>query len=798
MQSKTAFYHSFICWAIYLAICSVIPTTLAAEVDNNIDSYNLSNKLYWFEDKSQLMTINDIISPHSLDRFQIHSNDSFNLGINDSNIWIKLNLSTLPLNQAIDAWFLSIENPLLEDIEIYRFNNNELSEKTIMGSSLAFENRPIKQRNFIYPINSLEKGELKLYIKIHSSGTLKIPLYLYSDARILEKTIHNNIYYGMYFGAIFGFALYNLLQFIQTRERFFLYSLGYLVSFGGAQATINGYSFQYIWPQLPALTPPFTIALLSFCSVFGLLLCKRFLAHSKRPVHFAITLNTALILAICLAFLSPYINHQLAVEIMLMLTMATVFAITAACFSSIKYGDKSSYLFLLSWGCIIPCVIAYSLMSADYINTSIFIEYAIPTGSVLQAVLLSLALGNRIREKQIRQINTETNAKQSLLESNDNLQTQNTRLEEQCALKDSFLATISQELRTPITSIDGSLNLINTKNLDHQLYSYIHAARESAKTLTSLIDSILHFSEIQAGTAKIKKESFEIRPSFNHLIESFRTRCQAKGIVFNWHIDKAVPSYIVGDVNQLQLVISQLMDNAIKYTEQGTVGATISTHADQLILTVNDTGSGINQAQLDIIFQEFQRSDADYIRHHSGLGIGLLISHRLSLLMKGQLQVESALGEGSVFTFSIPLVIPNIIHHREEILTLNHTKEKVVLVAEDNPVNQMVLKGMLEKMGCLVLTADHGEQAIELLKQQPVDIILMDCQMPIMDGFKTTQVIRQASNAYSTTPIIAVTASAMSGDNERCIAEGMNDYLKKPIDRNLLEQKIIYWLNETT
>ncbi|MCR8921162.1 response regulator [Dasania sp. GY-MA-18] len=783
---------------LFCALVLLIPAkALAVDLDDGRNHYNLNEDIYWFEDKSQLMTIADIIQPQNLDRFQLNQKKLFNLGFKESNVWLHLQLQRPQSQAANKEWFLSIDNPLLDHIEIYQYSQKTLTKTTVLGDLLSFEKRQVKHRSFITPLR-FESNNIDLFIKITSSSVLKVPLYLFDDIKLAEQYGYTSNYYGMYFGVIFCAFIYCFFKFIKTRERFLLYGFSYILAFAFIQATLSGYAFQYLWPQRPEFNQASIILSVSLSCLFGLLTCRHFLALPESKSSFEIALNGSIALAIVLTLLVPFVSYQTALEITLMLILSASTAVFACTISSISLGDKTARLFLLAWLCMAPGIVNYCLITANYVDVGLLTETAILAGSALQVILLSLALDNRSHEHFKNSFALQASAQQQLAQQVAELETKLNHSQRASLLKDSFLATISHELRTPVNSIEGSLSLVDTNTMDQQQSHYINAAYNSAQNLTTLINSILHFSEIQAGTAKTKKESFELRPIFNRLADAFRHRCNTKNITLNWHIDKNVPNYIVSDSDQLSLILSQLVDNAIKYTEQGSITVTISTEKQQLIFSVHDTGQGINPTKLSSIIKEFQHNNSDYMRHHHDMGIGLSICHRICLLLNAELHIESTLGQGSLFTFVAPLQLPNITQPQDHSAEPNSHKEKIVLIAEDNPVNQMVLKGMLEKLDCIVLTANNGQQALDTLQQQPVDIILMDCQMPIMDGFEATKKIRQTNSAYSNVPIIAVTANAMAGDNEQCIALGMNDYIKKPINRELLAQKIQHWLREAS
>lgn len=307
----------------------------------------------------------------------------------------------------------------------------------------------------------------------------------------------------------------------------------------------------------------------------------------------------------------------------------------------------------------------------------------------------------------------------------------------------------------------------------------------------------MSFFSLENGSATIKKQAFEVRIVFKELIEYYRDLAHKKGLNFHWHIDPELPSLIISDQEKLLHISDQLLSNAIKFTHQGNIDASLSctNNNESLQLTVRDSGTGIKKEQYSAIFERFKQLDNSHSREFNGLGIGLSICRSLAHLMHGELTFESSTNKGSAFSVTLPLNTPaentQITRHLP-----TQRSQKTVLIAEDNPVNYLILKGTLENLRVSTLHAQNGAEALEILALHPVDLILMDCQMPKMDGFQTSQAIRSSNAHYSKTPIIAITANTVAIDLEHCLSQGMNDLIKKPINRNILEDRLNRWLHQ--
>ena len=382
------------------------------------------------------------------------------------------------------------------------------------------------------------------------------------------------------------------------------------------------------------------------------------------------------------------------------------------------------------------------------------------------------------------------------------------RAEESTQLKSRFLASMSHEIRTPINGIYGMLGLLNNGNLDEAQQNYVRMARQSTKDLLHIINDILDFSKIEAGKLLVERHDFNLEALLNETIEHYAFEGEPKGIPveLNCTLDE---KWVSGDTVRIRQIISNLLSNAVKFTSEGKVSVNVSIErADdhyRFDCEVSDTGVGIDASKLDNIFSLFSQEDESTTRQFGGTGLGLAISKQLIQLMGGDIEVSSKKGQGSKFKFHILLYpplearMPTTASSETaaiESLTESNTKPLILLV-EDNNINQVVAREHLSD--CRVMVTTNGQQALEALQgaKAHFDLILMDCQMPVMDGYEATRRIRagEAGERYQQTPIIALTANAMKGDRDTCIAAGMNDYISKPFNESELRQKVWQWFH---
>jgi signal transduction histidine kinase/CheY-like chemotaxis protein len=373
------------------------------------------------------------------------------------------------------------------------------------------------------------------------------------------------------------------------------------------------------------------------------------------------------------------------------------------------------------------------------------------------------------------------------------------KAEESTKLKEAFLANMSHEIRTPMNAIIGFSDQLYKCKLEEKEKEYVKIIKSAGENLLTIINDILDISKIEAGMMTFEEHTFSVKEIFKSLNVMLMGKAKEKNLELLFICDDDVPDSLLGDTTRLTQIIINLAGNAIKFTQKGsiTVGARVTKYENGITLlefSVKDTGIGIPLDKLEHIFERFRQAESHITRKYGGTGLGLSIAKQLVELQGGTLSVKSEIDKGSFFSFCIPYKKSVEVVHEIEAVREKYDMTELcklnILLVEDNQLNVKLILSLFSEYKLKLQVAENGSVGVEMLKKGNFDIILMDMEMPVMNGYEAANIIR--NELKSDRPIIAMTAHAMAGERERCLSLGMNDYISKPINANLLFEKIYY------
>lgn len=755
--------------------------------------------LWYFEDASRELTLAQAQARFHNGEF-LPETANLNFGYNDSAFWVvfMVNVPRSTMRERLREVVIELDYPHLDHIEFNKLTSDgSLLKHLKLGDSEPFISRELNSSLFAIPDTLIPGITYQYWIRIETTSSMQLNPSIWDKDRYLESRSHIQMAYGFFFGILVIMAIYNLFIGFSTRDISYFYYVGYIASFCLLQACLWGYAYQYLWPTLPFMNDyAIPVSILSALICAGMFTKSFLQTQTHSPTH------NKLLTALCIAggvllVINLFIPYEVRVRLAVWLSLLFTVILLHAAAAVAQKGQQSAKLFLWAWSTMLVGAVIYGFAALGFLPSNLLTRHAAQIGSALEVVLLSFALAYRINRMKAEKRAVEARAKRALESKNLELQHALRQITKSNSLKDEFLATISHELRTPMNGIEGSLHMVRHNLPEGSDQRHINAAFYSAHHMTQLVESLLEYSELQSGNWKLNEQPFNLEQLVDKLTENLQKEYVSSDLEF--HLDKDIQLHhrVVGDADRLNHLLFQLLDNAFKFTHEGSVKLRVNAqeNADSCAIEfeVTDTGIGMRPDQLKTIFEGFRQVDGSFSRQYGGLGIGLSICKAITDSMQGSISIETSPNQGSRFRVVLSLRKADPIEQPKP--QLQHLPGSPrVLVVEDNPVNQLTLIAMVKKLGCQVSKAGNGEEAVRLCHQEHFDIILMDCQMPIMDGFEATRIIRQPGNLNSEVPIIAVTANVMSGDRERCLSAGMNDYVKKPIKMNVIRERLFHWL----
>lgn len=924
----------FIC----LALFGSLMLSCLTYADHNAEPIPLS-LYYWLDSEKHFVKDFDTSRPPDLPaRFSNETNwlgfspqwnaiqpRDANFGIVQNVLWMKIDI---PSPQSSGKRLLEIANHKITKLSVFvvhhQGNASRVTDHYELNDGMPISERPYHTRNFVLPLELSPESSATVYLRIENLYPMKIPITLWTPESLERQNESRMLFQGIYFGVVLIMAIYNLCIYFFVRDKSYGTYSGFIICLAAYIMIDRGLAIEYLWPNHPELDFRMAMIFTALGSAISIPFTIHFLSLHQNAPRIARAFRYLYWLWITIMFIALVYPTIWLILVIVLLLIPGSLSLLAVGLLMWRKGIPAAPYYTLAWFVLVTAIGIFDVYTAGGLPITLLTEYSLQAGNMIEVTLLSLGLAYRIKslDQQKREADMLTKA------------------------KGEFLANMSHEIRTPMNGILGMAELLRDTPLTTQQSTYLNTILSSGTTLMTVLNDILDFSKMDAGRLQLEQVSYNIRKLVDDSAGVFAMKAVEKDLFYNSYIEPEVPARITGDPTRLQQVLTNLISNAFKFTESGSVVLHVDCDEQNKVLrfTVTDTGIGIAEEKVATIFEQFTQADRATTRHYGGTGLGLTISRGFVELMGGSIGVISKSGQGATFWFEIPIVNPvpfglpdnpelawrtrqlrllilspdhhfvdqvrkyqalwhfaadtasslheaiqnnrdlaNPYHfiivdqHCEDFSantfsnllarqpwTLNthymlaikpgfnraqlksalsvvnedqamdsrltfeefpisvsrlqmkmvesmglgklvaqrQSSEQLltdarVLVVDDNPVNVLVVKGYLRKLGIEPVVADTGRTALGLVfgSMYRFDLILMDCEMPEVDGYEATRSIRnwEKENRFTPQNICALSAHALESNREKCMAAGMNDFLAKPVVFAELKTKLMQY-----
>ncbi|MDX1693864.1 MAG: 7TM diverse intracellular signaling domain-containing protein [Ketobacteraceae bacterium] len=640
-----------ICLAfLFAAVCLLlIGSTVYADVEAK-PVIELKEMAYW-ADRNSDTTIEDLLKHKIAPKWEYANNADLNLGYHSAAVWVRFDIKNHRV--GTDKQLLEIGYALLDYVNVYLVSDDQVLQDFVLGDAYSFETRPIAHRHFVIPL-TLPPGKTSLYMRIETSSSVQLPMQLWNPLDFYETDQKFQLAHGLFHGALLIMAAYNLFVWFMLRSAAYLYHVFFVLSFSLLVLTIDGFAFQYLWPESVWWQNQSICVFVAITTAFGFMFCRQFLSTAKYSPRLDLVARSLLYLNIIFATVSVFVTYSQLVKPALVLAGVSCSAMLLIGIIQYARGYHAARFYVLAWACLLIIMVLYVFGKlALFSALAPYLESAPKIGAALMVSLLSFALTDRInaiRKEKDKAKEREFSAKQEVV-----------RIQAANQAKTIFLANMSHELRTPINAVIGYSEILIEDAEEDGEAGYVtdlYKIRDAGKHLLNLIGDILDLTKIEAGKMDLTPVRFSVRRLIDTVCDGVRPLLEANGNKLDVNISNDVTELFQDDVKMRQILFN-LLSNSAKFTKNGRVSLTvevISVNGDRMIeFEIKDTGIGMSENQMERVFDSFTQADASSTRKYGGTGLGLTITKSFCELLGGTISLESQEGKGSRFIVRLPV-----------------------------------------------------------------------------------------------------------------------------------------------
>ncbi len=786
----------------------------------------LGKHLEIYLDSTQALTIDSLLAADSSVAWAKSEVDVPSFGYQKGNFWARF--AIVEARTQINPLILEFAYSQIDYLDIYVVENNKLVQTMRAGDHLA---RSEWARDTRLPSFPLVPGQnTQVYIKVSGGASLQIPLVLSTEAAYTQQLMSEESFQNLYFGALIAMLAYNFLVAVGTKLRVYYFYVAFLFGYGLFQLSLSGHGSYLIWRDWLWFSDASVVVSNLIFSSGSILFSVHLLEIEKGKRFTQLFVRSFLCMAAVMLFLYPILGYSLTIKVMIvsMVIPWFLFLMTYS-FLSLKEGGEVARWFVLAWFFFIVGGLITALRVTGLIPSTNFTQNAQQMGSVVEFILLSFALAQRIKSLQKRiQIEQEhaLEAEKRAREADAKALAEERRLNEQ---RDQLVANTSHELRTPLNGMMGLIQAIIRREgdkLSSDTKRSLQGIVQSGQRLAALIGDLLDFSRGQRGSIPLYRGSISVRDSAQQVVDILTPTLEGRPVEISLYVPDDLPPVYV-DPNRLQQILFNLTGNSCKFTEKGKIEIAAKQDGDRVIITVEDTGSGIPAEAQARIFEAFTQADGGIARRYGGTGLGLAIVKQLVEAHGGEVGVQSMVGYGSTFWFSLPVCHDNdnitesakasLENHLITLLTQieagrgsqnqleiadtpthevhpHHAADTnlEILVVDDEPMNRQVLQEMLSLCGHHVTLAADGHEALRLVGDMYAPhLILLDIMMPGLSGIEVLKTLRKRFNEAEL-PIILLSAKALEKDRLEGFRAGASVFVLKPFMMEEIEARITH------